>query len=249
MSADTRIEGTPVPPRAPLAVTLGSIIPLLSDSRTHTLSVSRFSAHPAGYICVLPDDTLYFWNHDLDVNDDGYTTPQKGDEAASQLLVANKPTDWLPGKYHQETTSFPGLSAFVHPYIVLPWGSGRNPSRWWLKETKCRPGDGAVAISADGRWTQAVFGDSGPDNKIGEMSLAAHARFVGWDTLFTRSGTHSSTKEVSPASGPLVTLVFPFTGTPATPKSEGGFEQALRITMKKAAERFWALAGHTIPPT
>jgi hypothetical protein len=230
---------------------LGRIVALLNDPHCKPLDVSVFTQHPAEYACMLPDDTLYFWNHDLDVDDDGYTTPREDNqdnEVANDLLLAHKPADWTAGKYHQKTTSLEGLSAFVHSYVVLPWGTGKSASQWWLTHTKCKPGDGAAIIAGDGRWTLAVFGDSGPDTKIGEMSLAAHAKFVNWDTLFIRSGARSSTREAAPQSGPLVTMVFPHTRPVAKPNVNAGFENRLKLTINTAQERFWTLAGHKIPP-
>ena len=217
----------------PVVATLGKIVSLLGDKTTKTFDRHTFTGHAARYICTLPDDTLYFWSKDLDVDDDGYTSKEG-------LILVNKPPDWQPDDFYQDQTSLPGLSAFVDPYIVLPF-SGND---WYKKNTRCRVGDGAIVIAGNGEWTLAVFGDEGPGTKIGEMSLAAHAKFVGWATLFTQGPCHpvpcSATLESRPDSGPLVTMVFPDTG------GTGMYD--LAATLEQTKYRFWRLAGHKKRP-
>jgi|SRR5271167_248034 len=218
---------------APLVATLGGIVSLLGDQATKTLNRRIFKGHPAKYICTLPDDTLYFWSKDLDVDDDGYNSKEG-------LILINKPPDWQPDEFYQDQTSLPGLSAFVDPYIVLPF-SGND---WYQKKTRCRVGDGAIVIAGSGEWTLAVFGDEGPGNKIGEISLAAHAKFVGWAALFTQGPCHpvpcSVTFERRPKSGPFVTMVFPDT------RGTGMYD--LSETLENTKRLFWKLAGHKKRP-
>ena len=220
---------------ASVAATLGKIRQLLLDKQTKTLDKSVFTGHTANYVCTLPDGTLYFWTDDMDVDDDGYTSKDG-------LVLINKPPDWAPDEDHQPQTSLPGLSAFVDPYVVLPF----DPTNWYLNNTECRIGDGAVVIAGNGEFTLAVFGDEGPGTKIGEMSLAAHAKFVGWGQLFTTGVAHplpgSATREQRPQTGPMITMVFP--GTRG--RSEDPYD--LASALEQARLRFWSLSGDKKPP-
>ena len=87
----------------PAVKTLGGITRLLTHNKTRTLSGKRFTGHSAKYICTLPDQTLYFWSNDLDIDDDGY-------HAKEGMVLINKPPDWKPDEDYQPQTSLPGLS-------------------------------------------------------------------------------------------------------------------------------------------
>src|SRR5215472_15881531 len=103
----------------PVVRTLGEITRLLTHKTTRTLNSKRFTGHWAKYRCTLPDQMLYFWTNDLDIDDDGYASKEG-------VVLINKRQDWKPDQDYQTQTSLPGLSAFVDPYIVLP--SGNNNS-------------------------------------------------------------------------------------------------------------------------
>jgi hypothetical protein len=199
------------------------------------LNSKRFTGHSAKYICTLPDQTLYFWTNDLDIDDDGYASKEG-------VVLINKPPDWKPDQDYQSQTSLSGLSAFVDSYIVLPSGNNNSKNLWYLRNTRCRLGDGAVVIAGDGRWTLAVFGDEGPGNKIGEMSLAAHAKFTGWEMRFIQKQGYSLTRQENPDTGPIITLVFPGTRGQRTDPYD------LAAALEETKRRFWALSGHTMPP-
>lgn len=219
----------------PVVRTLGGITRLLTHNKTRTLNGKRFTGHAAKYICTLPDQTLYFWSDDLDIDDDGY-------HAKEGMVLINKPTDWKPDEDFQPQTSLPGLSAFLDPYIVLPSGNDNSRNSWYQRNTRCRLGDGAVVIAGDGRWALAVFGDEGPGNKIGEMSLATHAKFTGWETRFIKKEGYSLTRQENPETGPMITLVFPGTKGRRTDPYDPA------AVLEETKRRFWALTGHKEAP-
>ena len=219
-----------VPPSQCLGL-LGKIVPLLEHSGTQVLDGSRFAGHPAKHICKLPEGTLYFENaNDLDVDDDGFTS------RPGTVWPAWRPADWVTTPPHQEATSYGGAlgppegwSAFLHQYIVLPGTLNGDSGVWWRTEAGLKIGDGAVVIKGS-QWISCVFVDTGPGNKIGEMSLAAHAKFRNPATLFEashearenggvvqrESAGRPNIKAVSRTTnratpGPFITLVFPRT--------------------------------------
>ena len=172
------------PPAASQAV-LGDVVKQLENAKP--VDGSQFKAHPAKFIGILPGGQLYFEVGGLDVDDDGGT--------------AGSPAGWNPhpirggkvDKSHQSQTSYGGvlpakagdsdpISAFNVPYIVLPGDQGKDaqgkPKPLWYKALGIgiKSGDGVVVIKGD-KHIVAVFADSGPANKIGEMSLKGHELF------------------------------------------------------------------------
>ena len=220
------------PPVESLGV-LGTIVELLKSRATQRLDCSRFENHPAKHICKLPDGTLYFENeNDVDVDDDGFTT------RPGTIWPSWRPPDWVATPPHQESTSYGGVlgqpeawSAFLHQYIALPGSLRAGGKIWWRAAAGLTIGDGAIVIKGS-QWIPCVFVDTGPGDKIGEMSLAAHARFRAPETLF-ETGSHErklgtlvqrdeasrwvrdkvsrTTNKATP--GPFITLVFPGTSS------------------------------------
>jgi hypothetical protein len=210
---------------------LGKVVPLLKHSSTRVLDGSRFAAHPAKHVCKLPDGTLFFENaNDLDVDDDGFTS------RAGTVWPAWRPADWVATPPHQEETSYGGAlgspegwSAFLHQYIALPGALRGQSGIWWRKEAGLKIGDGAVVIKGS-QWIICVFVDTGPGDKIGEMSLAAHSNFRNPATLFEVSHDPRESRDTArqdnagrpniekvsrttntATPGPFITLVFPGT--------------------------------------
>jgi Fungal chitosanase of glycosyl hydrolase group 75 len=203
---------------------LGKIV----DSLRQATPVDQkpFSAHPPTFIGTLPGGALYFEVSTMDVDDDG------GSDGS--------PTDWVShpvrgghiDNVHQDQVSYPAktpISPFNVPYIVLPGGT----PTWWRAQ-KIHIGDGAVVIRGDRR-INAVFADSGPGNKVGEMSIKAHQLFgetvavPGKKPRLGPDGTplkDSKTAAIltdpatvtrnSASKGPFIVIVFP--GTSAGPK-------------------------------
>jgi hypothetical protein len=239
---------------------LGKIVHLLEDSGAQVLDGSRFTAHPAKHICKLPGGTLYFENaNDLDVDDDGFTS------RPGTIWPKWRPADWVATPPHQEATSYGAVlgspeawSAFLHHYIVLPGTLEGYSGLWWRNEAGLKIGDGAVVIKGS-QWIKCVFADTGPGNKIGEMSLAAHAKFRAPATLFEASreagkigGVVQRDSAGSPnidkvsrttnraTPGPFITLVFPGTalGSPS-----------ITTLFTNISAKFAALVGQPNPGT
>jgi len=212
------------PPTDSIAI-LGTIVQQLKSSTP--IDSGQFTGHSANYIGILPGGQLYFEVKTMDIDDDGGT--------------AGSPSDWTPipvrggtvDHSHQAQTSYgsrfpqpPGqtdfISAFQEPYIVLPGG---RPL--WFAKFHIGIGDGAVVIRG-GQRIDVVFADTGPGNKIGEMSIKAHQLF-GVDTFKPgfrpRMGTDGQPQRdpqtnkllVDPATvtknqatvGPFIVIVFP----------------------------------------
>ena len=153
------------PPQSSQPV-LGKVADLLKQATL--IDQKPFAAHPATFIATLPGGALYFEVPSMDIEDDG--------------SVAGSPAGWVPyplrgghiDKVHQKEVSYSAetpISPFEVPYIVLPGG---NPV-WWRGQ-KVSIGDGAVVIRG-GKRIDAVFADTGPGNKIGEMSIKCHQLF------------------------------------------------------------------------
>jgi hypothetical protein len=105
-------------------------------------------------ICGLPG--AVFWTADMDVDCDGRNVGDgkcPGDDCCYQPATA----------FTTKSGSY--LAASVTPYVVIP--------------TDFRPnglaGGAVVAVIAGGKVQYAVFGDTGPDNIIGEASYACAA--------------------------------------------------------------------------
>lgn len=161
------------------------------------------------------------------VDDDGFT------ERAGVNWPSWRPTNWVSNENHYEETSFgaslgePDVwSAFLHQYIALPGALRKGEQIWWRTIGKIKIGDGAIVIKG-AQLIPCVFVDTGPGDKIGEMSLAAHAKFRDPSTLFyarpakAKSSGASSPKnrKETPADrvsvttnegtpGPFIALVF-----------------------------------------
>jgi hypothetical protein len=150
------------PPQASRAV-LGNIVELLQQAAS--IDPTPFGAHAATFIGILPGGALYFEVPTIDVDDDGSS------DGCPDGWVAHPLRGGHLDPSHQDQVSYstrPPISAFNVPYIVLPGG---NPT-WWRAQG-IHIGDGAVVIRGDQRIV-AVFADTGPGNKIGEMSIRAH---------------------------------------------------------------------------
>jgi Fungal chitosanase of glycosyl hydrolase group 75 len=241
--SDSRNASQYQPPQASQAV-LGNIVKLLTQAAT--VDQTPFSAHPATFIATLPGGALYFEVPTMDVDDDG------GSDGSPDGWVAHPLRGGHIDPSHQDQVSYstrPPISAFNVPYIVLPGG---NPT-WWRAQG-IHIGDGAVVIRGDQR-INVVFADTGPGNKIGEMSIKAH-QLLGETVVVPgkkpRLGpdgkpvTDPSTNAIlsdpglvtrnSASQGPFVVIVFPGT-------SAGGTFVSVEASLKAAIEqKFTALA-------
>jgi hypothetical protein len=114
------------------------------------------------------------------------------------------PDDPFPGYYvsatalvdHTRPVSDPlrYVDASKIPYVVLPGAMAR--------ELGARPGDFAVVVNQrNGKISQAIFGDVGPSDRIGEGSMA----------LAENLGIRSDARNGG-ARGPILYIVFPGTG-------------------------------------
>lgn len=163
------------PPAATLPL-LGKIAALVANATP--IDKTQFGKHGATFIGTLPGGELYFEVPTIDVDDDGD--------------ASGSPPDWAPhpvrgGKIdraRQEQTSYGGqlpqrpghtdaISPFEVPYIVLPGGKAGS---LWFAQHGIKVGDGAMVIRGNTR-VEAVFADSGPTEKIGEMSIRGHQLF------------------------------------------------------------------------
>src|SRR5579859_460793 len=202
---------------------LGKIVDLLGKATP--LDQKPFSSHPATFIATLPGGALYFDVPTMDVDDDG--------------SIDGSPNGWVPhplrgsriDNAHQQQVSYSAktpISPFAVPYIVLPDG---NPV-WWRTQN-IHIGDGAVVIRG-GKRIDAVFADTGPGNKIGEMSIKAHELFdetvvvpgkkprIGPDGALMKDpktgGVLADPALVtrnSASKGPFIVIVFPGTSVGA----------------------------------
>jgi Fungal chitosanase of glycosyl hydrolase group 75 len=230
------------PPQASSAL-LGHIVDTLKGASS--VDEKQFSAHPPTFIGTLPDGSLYFEVPTMDVDDDGST--------------AGSPAEWVSrpvrggkiDKVHQDAVSYSAktpISPFNVPYVVLPGGS----PVWWRAQ-KIGMGDGAVVIRGDKR-IDAVFADSGPGNKVGEMSIKVHELFgetvvvsgkkaqKGPDGTPLRDSTGKIMTEPalvtrnSASKGPFIVIVFPHTSAGS---KFVGVDETLRSVIEK---KFAALA-------
>ena len=223
---------------------LGQIVGALKDASS--VEDKQFSAHPPTFIGTLPDGSLYFEVPTIDVDDDGSS--------------AGSPTGWVSrpvrggkiDRVHQDEVSYSTkipISPFNVPYVVLPAG---DPV-WWRGQ-KISIGDGAVVIRGDKR-IDAVFADSGPGNKVGEMSIKAHELFgetvVVPGKKAQKGPDGTPLKDVngmimtdpalvtrnSASKGPFIVIVFPHTSAGA---KFVGVDESLKSVIEK---KFAALAA------
>jgi Fungal chitosanase of glycosyl hydrolase group 75 len=163
------------PPQASLTV-LGKIAELVI--RAKVIDKTQFGKHGATFIGTLPGGELYFEVPTIDVDDDGDT------EGSPANWVSHPVHGGKIDSFRQEQTSYggqlttrhghtDGISPFEVPYIVLPGGSAKP---LWFAQHGIAMGDGAIVIRG-GQCVEAVFADSGPVQKIGEMSIKAHQLF------------------------------------------------------------------------
>ena len=231
------------PPQASQGV-LGNIVGLLRQATL--IDATPFGAHGATFIGSLPGGALYFEVPTMDVDDDGSS------DGCPDGWVAHPLRGGHIDPSHQDQVSYPTrppISAFNVPYIVLPGG---NPT-WWRAQG-VHIGDGAVVIRGDQR-INVVFADTGPGNKIGEMSIKAHQLLgetvvvpgkkprIGPDggpvidpnTSAILSDPAPVTRN-SASQGPFVVIVFPGTSVGSRFLS---VDESLRSTIE---ENFAALA-------
>jgi len=210
------------PPQASQAA-LGNIVELLRQAAP--IDSTPFGAHAATFIGSLPGGALYFEVPTMDVDDDGSS------DGCPDGWVAHPLRGGHIDPSHQDQVSYPTtppISAFNVPYIVLPGG---NPT-WW-RAHGIHIGDGAVVIRGDQR-INVVFADTGPGNKIGEMSIKAH-QLLGETVVVpgkkprlgpdgkpvTDSDTNAFLSDAaqvtrnSASQGPFVVIVFPGTSVGA----------------------------------
>lgn len=231
------------PPQGSQAV-LGHIVELLKQATP--VDQTPFSAHPPTFIGTLPGGALYFEVPTMDVDDDGSS------DGSPEGWIAHPLRGGHIDPSHQDQVSYstrPPISAFNVPYIVLPGG---NPT-WWRAQG-IHIGDGGVVIRGNQR-IDVAFADTGPGNKIGEMSIKAH-QLLGETVVVPgkkpRLGadgkpvTDPSTNAIlsdpalvtrnSASQGPFIVIVFP--GTLAA-----GTFVSVDASLKAAIEqRFTALA-------
>jgi hypothetical protein len=165
---------------------LGKVIGLLKQASPIE---QTFELEPA-FLAVLPGQCLYF-DSELQLDTDGWPEGKgKGDK------------HWNPKtslRYADKKTS---LNANQVPYFVLP-----SPVSW-ANDRGIFLGDYA-AIIYKGKVTYAVFGDEGPEDKIGEGSIQL-LRQLGEERL-KPNGT-----VINAGAGPgIVTIVFPGSGRKA----------------------------------
>jgi hypothetical protein len=238
------------PPVSSTAV-LGNIAAALS--RAKPVDGARFSKHPATCIAQLPGGQLYFEVPSMDIDDDGSADGSPANWESHPVRAGNIDTShddrtsygWLLPVPHGQTDF---ISPFKAPYVVLPGGKPL-----WFAQFGIAAGDGAVVIKG-GQAITAVFADSGPPVKIGEMSIKAHQMF-GVDTfekgLRPRLGPDGKPLRdpqshkilVDPAivtrnkatTGPFIVIVIPHT---SAGKKFVSFESSLK---EKTESQFHAL--------
>lgn len=235
----------PCSPPAGSAKVLGNIAHLLEKATP--VDGSAFKEHPATCIAVLPGGELYFEVATMDIDDDGSSAGSPPDWAAHPVRGGKI------DKAHQTQVSYsttPPISAFQTPYFALPGFK----SLWW-KHQGLAIGDGAVIIRGNDR-IDAVFADTGPDNKIGEMSIEAHRRFKenvivpgrqpklddkGDPVKDPQTGKILTTPALvtrnSASKGPFVVIVFPRT---SAKRKFVTVEQSLEKTLE---QQFLALSS------
>jgi hypothetical protein len=220
---DAQQSGAYQPPPSSQPV-LGKIVDLLKQATP--VDQKPFSAHPPTFIGTLPGGALYFEVSTMDVDDDGSNNGSPAGWVSHPLRGGH--IDNVHQDHVSYSTKTP-VSPFNVPYIVLPGG---NPT-WWRAQ-KIHIGDAAVVIRGDKR-INAVFADSGPGNKVGEMSIKAHQLFgetvvvpgkkprLGLDGAPLKDPKNGAiltepamVTRNSASKGPFIVIVFP--GISAGPK-------------------------------
>ncbi|CCD96016.1 hypothetical protein BRAO375_4880015 [Bradyrhizobium sp. ORS 375] len=169
-------------PSAANSAVLGDIVGML---RNADVIHQTFVLQPA-FLGILPNKCLYL-DSELQLDTDGWPDGKgKGD------------------KYWQATTSLKyadgtSLNANTVPYVVLPL------PKTWASSRGIHLGDYAAVIYK-GKLTFAVFGDEGPENRIGEGSIQL-LRGLGEERIRPNGRVENS------GAGPgIITIVFPGSG-------------------------------------
>lgn len=174
------------PPAASLG-RLGATVSLLKSKRTREIDHSDLTG--ARFMCRLPGGQLYY-DSKLDLDTDGSRFAAQDGTGQSKTSLR-----YADGK---------SVDADAVPYFVLPGG--------FYHSKGISLGDVAVVIY-QARIEYAVFADVGPEDKIGEGSIALH-RSLGHETVIGgRLNNIGITRDV-------ITIVFPGSGnrTPQTPE-------------------------------
>jgi hypothetical protein len=163
------------PPAAALPV-LGKIAALVANATP--IDKSQFGKHGATFIGTLPGGELYFEVPTMDVDDDGDASGSPPDWAShpvrgGKIDLARQEHTSYGGQLPRRPGHTDGISPFEVPYIVLPGGKAGS---LWFAQRGIKVGDGAMVIRGNSR-VEAVFADSGPSEKIGEMSIRGHQLF------------------------------------------------------------------------
>lgn len=233
-----------VPPAS--AALIGNIASQLSNSAK--ISGEQFTAHCAEFIRRLPAGEIYFQVGDMDVDDDGSAA---GAPAGWDPVPDDEKRGTRNTNHQSETSAGADVSAFTLPYVVLP---GHKVPRWFQQQ-KIPLRSGAVIVKGD-KAIVAIFADTGPDNKIGEMSVRAH-QLLGFTAfrkgvVYKRNGSsplkdpgtgrfvvnREVVRTVDHAQpGEFIVIVFP-----GISRRVSDFSQ-LEAEVKT---RFQALSGHTV---
>ena len=140
--------------------------PAASRRRLGTIPVAAASViaesfQGAKIILKLPDGQIYI-EADMDIDADGSPRAREIDPGNGQLETSLQ----YPGVSGQAKN----VNAEVVPYFVLP-GNRSRPAQSFFRRMGIRTGDVAAVIFKD-RIEYAIFADVGPDEKMGEGSIA-----------------------------------------------------------------------------
>lgn len=187
---------------------LGKVIDLLKDA----VPVDQSFELQPDFLATLPNKCLYF-DSELQLDTDGWPDGKgKGDK------------HWGPNtslRYADNTS----LNANRVPYFVLPLPTS------WANDRGISLGDFA-AIIYKGKVTYAVFGDQGPENKIGEGSIQL-LRALGEERIKPNGRVLDAGTDPG-----VITIVFPGSGSPNNLSDEATL---IAATQSEGARLFKAL--------
>ena len=193
----------PAPDTAPAGpVTAAQLLALASGCAK---PLSHFYDIQGGTAQICGLTGAVFWTADMDIDCDGRPTAGKCDAAHD--------VSYLPDTAVHNLADQP-LAAAVTPYVVIP-----ND----FKTTGLK-GGAVTAVIYKGQLLYAVFGDTGPDDIIGEASYAAAAK-LGIDPDARTGGV----------GGKVVTYIT-FTGTGTVPKDVEDQAETQRLGAGLAAK-------------
>ena len=171
-------------PQGPAAIALDSIVNLFRNHETQPINLGL---HGKKFMCVFPDGQLYFESKlDLDTDGSRYYQQDPSGQRETGTKMAN-------GR---------SLDADSINYFVLPGN--------FSVQHNIQKGDIAVVLYGS-KVAYACFGDSGPETKLGEGSIALH-RALGHETIHHHHAADGGQLMNEGIAAGVITIVFPGSG-------------------------------------